>query len=542
MKKSLNIKGSMDTLQVLKMKANLVLLMSILLFSLLIMQGFSSLAWSVEKTTVSDISNTKGISSESIYSTSNEIQSISVYGNTIAWDERFSRGGGNSDADIIVYQSGTTHHYGLAGWEDREPAVGSMVIWSQSPVGAGDAKIVSPTGVVYSKPGTSGLYPAIDGSNVAFDAMNSSTGDMVGYIIRGRVGYITPNTTFSMVDISENYIIYGEEVYCITNGTHWRLMTYATLYKVSGDWALYIGRSNFGKSIYMGILNIKTGENDVIVSYNTGNYGGFDSYDFDGSFVVWSYEGTGYIYNIYSKETQNLPGRSIVHVAIGGGAIAWVSSSGTEYSIWMASTPKVGSFVDVSLYDPDANKPDTEPLQLLIIDAQGHRFGGWNPATSDIYREIPGAVVVRGGVTTEYRIPAVNPDVLRYQVIGRHSGKYSLQVHGFVPVRSFQWAWVNATDISIDKDAVHTYTVDWQKVLSGSSSAVKIEIDTNGDGKADKTISAGSSIDESTIESGGSGGLEVSLSSSGCLIVGVMVIVLLVAVIVVVVRRKNNLS
>ncbi len=519
------------------MSGKMVFAIAVGLLSLLVLQGAAPMVagWAGEAIGQRGIASVELMK---IYSTSNVIRGVSAYGSTVAWSETFQRNASVSDTDIVVYSGGSTHTYGKRGISEVHPAVGNIVVWEELPETSGDAKIVGTTGIIFSQAGASGEYPAVDGLNVVY-IISGTQGDGVGYTISGNQGSFSVDREVDVVDISGNYISWNREIYSLQNHTSWSVLNVGTILRISGDRVLFSGRSDFGKSVYMGVMNFKTGEEDVFIHYQTGLYGGIDSSDFDGSYVIWCYEGAAHLYNVYSKETYDIAvSGTVTHVAIGGGTLVLVTSDGSGYAVWKGNVPAAGSFVEVTLKDPGYNTPDSEPHRLMVTDSQGRRFGGWNPSANDIYREIPGAMVVVSGEVTVYRIPTTAPDSLSYRVTGGHDGTYSLSVRGYVLTRGIKFAWVNATDISIHRGEIQSYIINWQKVMDGSSSAVKISIDTNGDGTVDRTVASGASITNATVNGSGSSGL-FSLASGVWLLVIVAVLVLVVVALVLHSRKKK---
>ena len=62
---------------------------------------------------------------------------------------------------------------------------------------------------------------------------------------------------------------------------------------------------------------------------------------------------------------------------------------------------------------------------------------------------------------------------------------------------------VTATDIPIEQEIVHQYTIDWAALARGEQ-GVTLEIDQDGDGVFERTIQAGSELSGEDIEDGGS--------------------------------------
>ncbi|NPA75413.1 MAG: hypothetical protein GXO25_04970 [Euryarchaeota archaeon] len=510
------------------MREKIVFMVVVAVLTLLLMQGIAPTG---DDDITRDERDTLNLDAKKIYTTTNDVYRISVYGDTVAWSEMFKRNDTVSDLDIVVSSGGGIQKYGKVGISEKYPAVGNMIVWEELPQSSGDSKIVGTSGVIYSQTGISAESPAIDGNNVVY-VLSGSTENGVGYYISGTTGTISVGDTVEFVDISGNCISYNQYVYSLRNKTSWKVINAGTIYRISGDRVLFAGRSNFGKSVYMGVKDIKTGETDIFVNYDTGLYGGIDSQDFDGSFAVWAYEGSMYVYNVLSKKIDQIPVTGVTNVAIGGGSIAWVVHTTTGYEIWMAKTPAAGSFADVTLTDLTSDSsPDVEYHLLLVMDSQGRKFGGINPETHIMYDEIPGATVVRTGKIVEYRIPTTDRNSLKYQVIGRHDGKYSLNVKMNIPTRGYSVSEVSATDIPIKLNETFTYLVNWDKVAENANDAVKIEIDTNGDGTVDRTVTTSKDITASSIADSGAGGLEsLIMKNMFFIILGIAVLVVLVVV------------
>ncbi len=503
-------------------------ILSFVVLSLLLLQGFSIGNVSAETREAVDLN------AKMVYSTGDFIGSISVSGSQVAWSQQMPRG----DFDIYGYTDGVgVNVIASSTYDEKEPVVGSTVVWVQW-VSSNSSFVTSKMGEL--GPEASGM-PRVDGDEIAFVVYNSNGYSSIYY---GKIGsqleQVSLESTDVMIpnclDISGNYILVDDYLYARDTGEFKVYYQGASCGRISGEWILYSYRTNFGRGEDVALMNVYTGQTKVIASYDLGYYDSISSMDIDGYYAVWVLDGTIYYYDIITDTLNTVMASGVRDVAIGDGKIAWVSYENGNYEVWYASMPSAQSYVEFNLEDL-AEGTEQEYHQLLIIDSQGRKLGGWNPATGDVYKEIPNSVVISGwGKLKAYRIISDDPSQFKIQVIGKHDGKYNLRVRLVYPstrASGLKAAWVNATGIPIKLGEIDQYTINWDKVIQGAKDSVTIKIDENGDGTFDREVTASSSIDADAKE-----GLSLELGSTMCLGF-LLIIVAVVAIVAFLVKRKK---
>ncbi len=467
------------------------------------------------------------LDARTIYTTDNTVGDISVLGGTVAWEEYFNRGD-SGDTDIIVYTNGGTEHYGISGVSERRPRVGSRVVWESN------GSIESDQGTVLAASADAKyMAPDIRGSRVAFAYFDN------GY----KMGYVDIGSSPSFIDvsmdyfdypvISDKYIAMGSYIHCFANGTTWKIISDGySIYGIYDDWIVYAGRWNFGKSIFIDAMDMKTGEYQRIASFDT-SYDFFDSIDMDGYLVVFSYDYQGYIYNVLSHKLYSISQQEVWHISIGGGKIAWTDYYG--HNVMLADEPSIGSFVEVTLKDVDVQHGENYH-HLLVVDSSGRMYGYDSDGT--VHKEIPGVVEVSLINPTTYRIPVVQGESFRYRVIGGHDGKYTLEIkkYGSASRASLEELIVEAKEIPIKVNEVDQYEVNWEKVASNAADAVKLSVDSDGDGNFDTEIFTSSNISPDVKSGNASFGFDLG----GMMCIAIALIVVIVVVLAVVLLRKKR--
>jgi len=119
------------------------------------------------------------------------------------------------------------------------------------------------------------------------------------------------------------------------------------------------------------------------------------------------------------------------------------------------------------------------PAELRVYDSQGRVTG---VVEGEIKNEIPDSDFYNN--TFIIYTPS---DSYLYRVIGTEKGDYGLILSS---VESGEINSFNATEISISQNTIHQYQIDWQ-ILSQGEKGVTVNIDLEGDGIFDQTVSAG---------------------------------------------------
>ena len=132
------------------------------------------------------------------------------------------------------------------------------------------------------------------------------------------------------------------------------------------------------------------------------------------------------------------------------------------------------------------------PVDLLVENPQGRRVGALYESGFFIgeINEIPDAFYGGQGLDLQFiYIPDSFGDYI-VEVIGRGTGDYILDVLTF---KKEEDTTFTATDIPILSGAIHQYTIDWD-VLSQGGEGVTVQMDFDGDGTFELTITTGSTF------------------------------------------------
>ncbi len=493
-------------------------------------------------------SNVEVLSGTMIYSTSHTVDRIAVYGNTAAWVEW------NPDnPDIKGYKDGSIVTFASSADTERWVSVGDIVAWEDYPIDSNGGNIMSSEGLVYS--GKSPQYPDVYGYNVVFvdngKIMAKIDGNLKVIDDLGR-DYIEPR-------ISSNYIVYGNYVYKISTGQKWAFYHSNKFIRmgsdVSGDWVIAFGRNNFGKSIYIDAFNLYNGAYLRVWYQDVGQYTYFDSVGIDGNLIYWSCDGIGYVYDLVSMKltSYSVVEGSLDSLVIGGGKMLWgVVKDDGSYEIYMGDAPITPqNYIEVTLFN--SGRIDASIVTLLIKDSNGNMLG--YDANYKHYKSIPNAVILIEGGTYSYRLFGSG---YTYSVIGSDGGKYSLKIRHFGNARAFELD-VEALNITISKNEVHQYIVDWAKLADKVKGAVQVSIDKDGDGTFESNFELSTGTITDTLfgsggnngnSNGGNGGsgttespepFEFSFNIGGtlCLAMGALIFLVFIALIVRLARRRR---
>jgi predicted GH43/DUF377 family glycosyl hydrolase len=138
------------------------------------------------------------------------------------------------------------------------------------------------------------------------------------------------------------------------------------------------------------------------------------------------------------------------------------------------------------------------PAELSIYDSSGRITGslvgtsdnklgdkkinnGFDPSTKDGAEEIPNTMYDKDSKTIVVFLPS---DSYRYVVTGTNDGTYELNITSTNDGKAIAF---NAVGIPISSKSVHQYTIDWNALSQGKKGVI-LQIDSDGDGIFDKTI------------------------------------------------------
>ena len=122
------------------------------------------------------------------------------------------------------------------------------------------------------------------------------------------------------------------------------------------------------------------------------------------------------------------------------------------------------------------------PGELRVYDSQGRVTGLVN---GEIKNEIPESSYYEGTVLI------LSPDDLyQYEVAGTDSGSYGLVVASLIQGETNTFT---ATDIPLTLGTTHRYSVDWESLSQGED-AVTVQVDSDGDGIFESTITSDSEL------------------------------------------------
>lgn len=131
------------------------------------------------------------------------------------------------------------------------------------------------------------------------------------------------------------------------------------------------------------------------------------------------------------------------------------------------------------------------PAELRVYDSQGSVTGLVN---GEVKEEIPDS-----GYSDEI-VVILNPsDSYWYEVLGTDDGEYGLAV---TSAEDGESATFTATDIPTSSGAVHEYTTDWDALAEGEE-GVTLQIDSDGDGIYEQTITSDATLQPPEAEAGG---------------------------------------
>ncbi|MEI9476509.1 MAG: Ig-like domain-containing protein [Deltaproteobacteria bacterium] len=122
------------------------------------------------------------------------------------------------------------------------------------------------------------------------------------------------------------------------------------------------------------------------------------------------------------------------------------------------------------------------PCEIRVYDSQRNITGLVN---GDVKSEISRSVYDKEGVTIFFP-----QDVYEYEVKGLSEGFYGLVVS---KGENGQPAVFTATNIPISPNTIHKYTIDWSTLTQGEE-GVTVQIDSDGNGIYERTITAGNQI------------------------------------------------
>ena len=124
------------------------------------------------------------------------------------------------------------------------------------------------------------------------------------------------------------------------------------------------------------------------------------------------------------------------------------------------------------------------PGEFRVYDSEKRVTG---LVSGEVKEEIPNSIYNDESKTVVIFSPS---DTYRYEVVGTNEGKYGLTI---ASVTDGQATTFTATEVSTSTNAVHQYDVDWV-VLSEGNQGVTVQMDSDGDGTFEKTITTGATL------------------------------------------------
>jgi len=164
----------------------------------------------------------------------------------------------------------------------------------------------------------------------------------------------------------------------------------------------------------------------------------------------------------------------------------FLNSLGNEFSIWKS---KLSSWTNSlkEMLSNIANKITNfigslikSPVELRIYDSQGRVTGIVN---GEIKEEIPDSTYDK---ENEVALIFNAIDTYRYEVVGIEDGFYGLEI---ASANNEKTNTFEADNVPIKPNSVNQFVVDWNAL--SINKGVTINIDSNGDGNFDKTVSSG---------------------------------------------------
>jgi hypothetical protein len=122
------------------------------------------------------------------------------------------------------------------------------------------------------------------------------------------------------------------------------------------------------------------------------------------------------------------------------------------------------------------------PVDIRVFDSKGRVTGLINGV---VKHEIPMSLYYNGTVTISF--PS---DTYCFEVEGTDEGAYGLEI---TSVRAGNVTKFTATDIPTSSNTTHQYTIDWV-ALSLGEEGVTVEVDSDGDGRFEKTLTSDSEL------------------------------------------------
>ncbi|MCK4347280.1 MAG: hypothetical protein KAW47_01570, partial [Thermoplasmatales archaeon] len=123
-------------------------------------------------------------------------------------------------------------------------------------------------------------------------------------------------------------------------------------------------------------------------------------------------------------------------------------------------------------------------VELRVYDSQGEFTGLLN---GEVEHGISRSVYGNGTVTILFPL-----DSYRYEVVGTSTGTYKL---GITSIEDGEVINFTATGIPTSTNAIHQYTIDWD-VLSQGEKGVTVQIDSDGDGIFEQTVTADNELSQ----------------------------------------------
>jgi hypothetical protein len=153
----------------------------------------------------------------------------------------------------------------------------------------------------------------------------------------------------------------------------------------------------------------------------------------------------------------------------------WMGLTGPPEDVVTGVLPNIE---DIQILIADIRSPG----ELRVYDSEGNVTG---LVGGERREEVPDSAAVNGTVVLFSPVGSY-----RYEVVGTEDGEYGLKLALVAGGNTARFA---ATDIPVTEGSVHQYVVNWD-TLSGGGNGVTVQLDSNGDGAFEETISADSEL------------------------------------------------
>jgi len=157
----------------------------------------------------------------------------------------------------------------------------------------------------------------------------------------------------------------------------------------------------------------------------------------------------------------------------------------------LASITKIGK--------PNSDNLKLVPWILYLIGSPGEIrvYDSQNRVTGIVNGEVKEGIPASVSSIKDEAIILFDPsDSYHYEVVGTGEGAYTLEIASVRDKESTDFA---ALDIPIRVGVIHQYTIDWE-ALSKEEKGVTVEMDSNGDGIFEKTITVSTTLSGKDLE------------------------------------------